>query len=89
MNICADILQGTENDPHFLGNVITCFESWFYQYDPEIRRKSMHWKRPRSPPPPPPKARKSKLNFKAIMINFFDIQGIVRIDWVPEGQTVN
>jgi hypothetical protein len=32
---------------------------------------------------------KSKPNFKAMMIVFFDIRGIVHIDWVPEGQTVN
>jgi hypothetical protein len=32
---------------------------------------------------------KSKSNFKAKMIVFFYIQGIVHIDWVPEGQTVN
>jgi hypothetical protein len=32
---------------------------------------------------------KSKSNFKAMMIVFFDIRRIVRIDWVPEGQTVN
>jgi hypothetical protein len=27
MNIYADILQNIENDPNFLGNVITCDES--------------------------------------------------------------
>jgi hypothetical protein len=32
---------------------------------------------------------KSKSNFKAIMIVFCDIRGIVHIDWVAEGQTVN
>ena len=36
MNICADILQNIENDPDFLENVITCDESWFFQYDPEV-----------------------------------------------------
>ena len=30
MNIFADILQNTENDPNFLENVITCDESWFF-----------------------------------------------------------
>jgi hypothetical protein len=35
------------------------------------------------------KAWKSKSNFKAMMIVFFNIRGIVHIDWVPEGQTVN
>lgn len=31
----------------------------------------------------------SKSKFKAMMIVFFYIKGIVHIDWVPEGQTVN
>jgi len=31
----------------------------------------------------------SKSKFKAIMIVFFDIRGVIYIDWVPEGQTVN
>ena len=31
----------------------------------------------------------SKSKFKAIMIVFFDIWGVIYIDWVPEGQTVN
>ena len=30
MNICADILQNTQNDPNFLENIITCDESWFF-----------------------------------------------------------
>ena len=47
----------------------------------------MHWKRPQSPRKK--KARMSKSKFKAMMIVFFDIQGVIYIDWVPEGQTVN
>jgi hypothetical protein len=38
MNICADVLQNTENEPNFLGNVMTCDESWFLQYDTETTR---------------------------------------------------
>ena len=34
MNICAYILQNTENDPNFLENVITCNESWFFSIRP-------------------------------------------------------
>jgi histone-lysine N-methyltransferase SETMAR len=87
MNICADILQNIENDPNFLVNVITCEESWLFQYDPGSKRQSMHWKSPSSPRQK--KARHSKSKFKALMIVFFDIRGIVHVDWVPEGQTVN
>ena len=35
------------------------------------------------------KARMSKSKFKAMLIVFFDINGIVMTKWVPEGQTVN
>jgi len=47
----------------------------------------MHWKSPQSPKKK--KARMSKFKFKAMMIVFFDIRGVMYIDWVPEDQTVN
>ena len=60
----------------------------FFQYDPESKRQSMHWKSPSSPRQK--KARLSKSKFKAMMIFFFSgIRGIAHVDWVPEGQTVN
>ena len=86
-NICADILQNTENDPNILENVITCDELWFFQYDPESKRQFMHWKDPSSRRQQ--KARQSKSKFKTIMMVFFEIRGIVHVDWVPEGQNVN
>ena len=30
LNICVDILENNENDRKFLGNIITCDESWFF-----------------------------------------------------------
>ena len=47
----------------------------------------MHWKNASSPRQK--KARTSKFKFKAMMIIFFDIRGIVHIERVPEGRTVN
>ena len=35
------------------------------------------------------KARMSKSKFKVMLIVFFDINGIVMTEWVPEGQTVD
>ena len=55
--------------------------------DVETKRQSMHWKTPASPRMK--KARMSKSKFKAMLIVFFDINGIVMTEWVPEGQTVN
>jgi hypothetical protein len=31
----------------------------------------------------------SKTKVKAMKIIFFDIRGVIMIEWVPEGQTVN
>jgi len=87
MNICADILQNIENDSNFSENVRTCDESWFFQYDLESKRQSMHWKSPSSPRQK--KGPQSKSKCKEMMIVFFDIRGIVHVEWVPEGQTVN
>ena len=80
-------LENIENDPDFFLNVITCDETWIFQYDPETKKQSMHWKSLQSPRKK--KARMSKSKFKAMMIVFFDIRGVICIDWVPEGQTVN
>jgi hypothetical protein len=70
-----------------LENVITCGETWIFQYDPEMRMQSMHWKTPTSPRME--KARMSKSKVKAVMIVFFDIRDVIMIEWVPESQTVN
>lgn len=87
MEICSDILKNIKKDPDLLERVITCDESWFFIYDPETKRQSMHWKSPNSPRMK--KARMSKSKFKAMMIVFFDIHGILYVNWVPEGQTMN
>lgn len=87
MNICSDIMNRLTEEPDLLSKIITCDETWIFQYDPETKCQSMHWKTPESPRMK--KARMSKSKLKAMLIVFFDINGIIMIDWVPEGQTVN
>ena len=84
---CVDILQQLDADPNLFHKVITCDETWIFQYDPETKRQSMHWKTPSSPRMK--KARQSKSKFKAMLIVFFDIKGVILEEWVPEGTTVN
>ncbi|GFV86352.1 protein GVQW3 [Trichonephila clavipes] len=86
-NVSTDILDAIKNDPNLLEKVITCDESWFFTYDPETKRQSMHWKTPTSQRAK--EARMSTSKFKAMMIVFFDIHGIVYLHWVSEGQTIN
>ncbi|XP_025266745.1 protein GVQW3-like [Camponotus floridanus] len=69
MNICVDLLNNISADPGLLDRVITCDESWFFTYDPETKRQSMHWKSPSSPRQK--KAKMSKSKFKTMMVVFF------------------
>lgn len=85
--LCCDLLERIDGEPSFLKSVITADETWIFTYDPETKRQSMHWKTPSSPRAK--KARMSRSKFKAMLIVFFDIQGIVMAEWVPSGQTVN
>lgn len=87
LRICSDVLEQFDNDPSMEERIITCDETWIFQYDVETKRQSMHWKSPASPRSK--KGRMSKSKFKAMLIVFFDINGIIMIEWVPEGQTVN
>jgi hypothetical protein len=54
--------------------------------DWRTRRQSMHWKTPASPRMK--RARMSKSQVKAIF-DFLDIRGVILMEWVPGGQTIN
>lgn len=84
---CIDFLESIENDPHFLERVVTGDESWVFEYDPETKRQSMEWHTSTSPRPK--KARMSKSKIKCMFICFFDSQGVVHKEFVPQGETVN
>jgi len=58
-----------------------------YGYDPETSCQSSQWKLPSSPRVK--KERLSRSNIKVMMIVFFDIDGIVRAEFVPRNTTVN
>ena len=84
---CTDMLAMTETNSSFLNNVVTCDESWVFTFDPESKRQSAQWKHGTSPRSE--KARMSRSQEKAVVIPFFDSQGLIYIEWVPRGQTVN
>ena len=85
--VCEDILQNLEEDPEMLKRVITGDESWIFQYDPETKRQSLQWKCPGSPRPK--KAKMSKSQIKVMLVVFFDVRGIVHMEFLPQGTTVN
>ena len=86
-DVCLHLPERIQRDRNFLKNVIAGDETWIIEYDPETRRQSKEWHTSASPLPK--KARRSKSKIKSMFICFFDCQGIVHTECVPQGQTVN
>ena len=51
METSGDLISMCDQDPLLLENIITGYETWFYQFDPELKRQSMAWRSPTSPRP--------------------------------------
>jgi histone-lysine N-methyltransferase SETMAR len=87
LSISLELRDLVTSDPNFFQNLITGDESWVYGYDPETKVQSSQCKTLNSPRPK--KARQSKSSVKVMLIVFFDLEGIVRSEFVPSGTTVN
>jgi hypothetical protein len=56
-DVSAEMLERLETEAHFLNGVIIDDESWFLEYDPEIKRQREEWHTPQSP-----RQRKARMN---------------------------
>jgi len=65
-------------------------ETWLYHYDPETKQQSMDWRHSGSAPPPSPKKiRVQKSAGRVLTSTFWDQDGILLIDYLPKGRTIN
>jgi len=62
-------------------------ETWLYHYDPETKQQSMAWRHSGSPLPKKFQLKKSAR--KVLASIFWDQDGILPIDYIPKGQTIN
>jgi len=75
-------------DPNdFLSRLVTMDETWVYHYDPETKQQSVVWRHSGSPRPQ--KIRVQKSAAKVLSSIFWDQDGILLIDDLPKGQTIN
>jgi hypothetical protein len=86
LSVATNMLQESESDGNFMGQIITGDETWVYGYYPETKRQSSQWKSADSPRPK--KVRQVRSEVKVMLIVFFDMEGIARYECVPRGQTV-
>jgi len=81
-------LEFFRRDPNgFLSRLLTMNETWLYHYDPETKQQSVEWRHIGSPRPK--KFRVQKSAGKVLTSIFWDQDGIVLIDNLPKGQTIN
>ena len=75
-------------DPNdFLSLLVTMDETWLYHYDAETKQQSMEWRHSGSPLPK--KFRVQNSAGKVLPSIFWDQDGILLIDYLPKGQTIN
>ena len=67
--------------------LVTMDETWLYHYDPETKQQSMAWRHSGSPRPKNFRVHKS--TGKVLASIFWDEEGILLIDYLPKGQTMN
>jgi len=67
---------------------VTMDETWLCHYDPETKRQSVEWRHSGSPRPKKFRVQKSAVKVLATIF-FWDQDGILLIDYLPNGQTIN
>ena len=87
VSICTDLRDRAQNNPNFMSSVITGEECWVYGCDTETKQMSSQWNTASSPQLK--KTQQLKSNVKKRLIAFFDIDWLVRHEYVLRGQTIN
>jgi len=70
-----------------MSRLVTMDETWLYHYHPETKQQSMDWRHRGSPHPK--KFRVQKSAGRVLASIFWDQDGILHIDYLPKGQTIN
>jgi hypothetical protein len=71
----------------FFNKIIMGNETWCFAYDPETKRQSSEWVEESSRRPKKLKFQRSRI--KTMLTIFFNSQGVVHKEFVPEGKRVN
>lgn len=87
LDISRYLLSRYDDEPDFIDRIVTQDETWVHHFDPESKKQSMQWKHPGSPPPK--KFKRVPSAGKVMASIFWDSQGIIMIDYLAQGRTIN
>ena len=85
--ITALLIATADSDPDFFKKIVTGDETWCFAYDPTTKRQSAAWVEETSPRPK--KLRFQNSRVKTMFVIFFEWQGVIHKEFVPEGETTN
>lgn len=83
----ANLALFNRNKKDFLRRFVTMDETWIHHYTPESNRQSAEWLLPGESRPKRPKTQQSA--GKVLASIFWDSQGILFIDYLEHGKTIN
>lgn len=87
LEISQNHLETLNKDSDFLTRIVTGDETWVHHWDPETKSESKQWVHKGSPPPK--KARTQPSAGKLMATIFWDMNGILLIEYMPKGTTIN
>ena len=85
--VCSTLIKAWQHEKDYLKRIVTGDESWFHFYEPESKFQSSKWKR--KDKVPPIKAKSVPSAGKRMVTIFWDYEGILQIEWLPEKTTIN
>ena len=87
VSACTNNLSFAENDRSFLKKVIAEDECWLYTYEERTGEENRQWCIADEPPRPEPHQKLHEE--KTMLVLFFDYNGPLVIDFVPQKQRIN
>ncbi|XP_064479391.1 histone-lysine N-methyltransferase SETMAR-like [Ornithodoros turicata] len=76
-----------EEKDNLLDSIVTGDETWAFHFTPETKQQSREWRHPYSPKPR--KFKQSQSAGKVMATVFWDRKGVLLVDFIPAGTTVN
>ena len=82
MEMAGDLNSAVDKDPSLLRRIVTVDEKWCFLYNLQSKRASATWKSPQSPWKQ--KFCQDHSKGKVMLEAFFNIQGTVKLEFIPE-----